>query len=130
MKKFILMFLAICLSISFLCMPTTFAGSLNGIVGLECAFPTLYTGLVKTGILPLEKLIALMADNPRARFALGGLDVTEKEYTVWDLSAQYRINPETFATMGRSTPFAGMEVFGRCIATVYDGKCVWNASEQ
>ena len=103
-----------------------FAGSLNGIVGLECAFPTLYTGLVKTGILTLEKLIALMSDHPRNRFALGGLDVTENEYTVWDLSAVSRVNPGAFATMGRSTPFEGMEVYGRCIATVYGGECVWS----
>ena len=106
-----------------------FAGSLNGIVGLECAFPTLYTGLVKTGILTLEKLIALMSDNPRTRFALGGLDVTENEYTVWDLSAVSRVNPGAFATMGRSTPFEGMEVYGRCIATVYGGECVYTADK-
>ena len=106
-----------------------FAGSLNGIVGLECAFPTLYTGLVKTGILTLEKLIALMSDNPRKRFALGGLDVTENEYTVWDLSAVSRVNPGAFATMGRSTPFEGMEVYGRCIATVYGGECVYTADK-
>ena len=85
-----------------------FAGSLNGIVGLECAFPTLYTGLVKTGILPLERLIALMSDNPRKRFALGGGEITDGEYTVWDLGAEYSIHPEEFLTMGRSTPFAGM----------------------
>ena len=107
-----------------------FAGSMNGIVGLECAFPTLYTGLVKTGILTLEKLIALMSDNPRKRFALGGLDVTENEYTVWDLSAKYCVDPDTFLTMGRSTPFAGMEVFGRCIATVYNGQCVYSANQK
>ncbi|MBR5221224.1 MAG: dihydroorotase [Clostridia bacterium] len=106
-----------------------FAGSLNGIVGLECAFPTLYTGLVKTGVLTLEKLIALMSDNPRNRFALGGLDVTENEYTVWDLSAVSRVNPGAFATMGRSTPFEGMEVYGRCIATVYSGECVYTADK-
>ena len=106
-----------------------FAGSMNGIVGLECAFPTLYTGLVKTGILTLEKLIALMSDHPRNRFALGGLDVTENEYTVWDLSAVSRVNPGAFATMGRSTPFEGMEVYGRCIATVYGGECVYTADK-
>ena len=106
-----------------------FAGSLNGIVGLECAFQTLYTGLVKTGVLTLEKLIALMSDNPRTRFALGGLDVTENEYTVWDLSAVSRVNPGAFATMGRSTPFEGMEVYGRCIATVYGGECVYTADK-
>ena len=106
-----------------------FAGSLNGIVGLECAFPTLYTGLVKTGILTLEKLIALMSDHPRKRFALGGFDVTENEYTVWDLSAVSRVNPGAFATMGRSTPFEGMEVYGRCIATVYGGECVYTADK-
>ena len=106
-----------------------FAGSLNGIVGLECAFPTLYTGLVRTGILTLEKLFALMSDHPRNRFALGGLDLTENEYTVWDLSAVSRVNPGAFATMGRSTPFEGMEVYGRCIATVYGGECVYTADK-
>ena len=105
-----------------------FAGSLNGIVGLECAFPTLYTGLVKPGILTLEHLIALMSDNPKKRFGLGAIGVSEEEYTVWDLSAQYRVDAQTFCTMGRSTPFDGMEVFGKCIATVYGGKCVWNAA--
>ena len=106
-----------------------FAGSLNGIVGLECAFPTLYTGLVRTGVLPLEKLVALMSENPRKRFALGGAEVTENEYTVWDLSAVSRVAPETFLTMGRSTPFEGMEVYGRCIATVYNGECVYAADK-
>ncbi|MBO5649750.1 MAG: dihydroorotase, partial [Clostridia bacterium] len=68
-----------------------FSGSLNGIVGLECAFPTLYTGLVRTGILPLERLIALMSDNPITRFGLGTVGVTPDAYAVWDLNAEYEI---------------------------------------
>ena len=83
---------------------------------------------MKTGILPLERLIALMSDNPRKRFALGGGEITDGEYTVWDLGAEYSIHPEEFLTMGRSTPFDGTRVFGRCIATVYNGQCVYSAN--
>ena len=106
-----------------------FSGSLNGIVGLECAFPTLYTGLVRTGILPLERLIALMSDNPITRFGLGTVGVTPDAYAVWDLNAEYEIDPDSFHTLGRSTPFAGNYVFGRCIATVYGGKCVYTVGQ-
>ncbi len=102
-----------------------FAGSLNGIVGLECAFPVLYTGLVKPGILPLAQLIAKMSDQPRARFSLGS-GVLEKYYTVWALDRQSVIDPKAFLSMGRSTPFAGWTVWGQCIQTIYGGNIVWN----
>ena len=96
-----------------------------GIVGLETAFPVLYTKLVLPGILSLEKLIDLLAYSPRARFGipLGG------GYSVWDLGAEYRIDPRDFLSKGRATPFEGWEVRGKCLKTVYRGKTVWNASE-
>ncbi|MBQ2248746.1 MAG: dihydroorotase, partial [Clostridia bacterium] len=77
------------------------AGSAMGVVGLETAFPALYTGLVRTGILPLEKLIACLSDNPRRRFGfpLG------RDFSVWDLSTAEKVDPNTFLSMGRSTPF-------------------------
>lgn len=95
--------------------------SLMGVVGLETAFPVLYTGLVKTGILPLETLVQRMSVAPRARFGLPqGAD-----YSIWDLDASYSIDPAEFQTMGRATPFAGETVFGRCKATIVGGVLAW-----
>ena len=97
-------------------------GSAFGIVGLECAFPVLYTGLVRTGILTLEQLIDKMAVSPRRRF---GIPLREDDRTEWDLEARYTVNPEDFLSMGRATPFAGTEVYGRCLKTVHNGKTVY-----
>ena len=98
------------------------AGSAFGVVGLECAFPVLYTGLVKTGILTLERLIGLMAIRPRERF---GIPLREGDRCEWDLEAEYGIDPETFLSKGRATPFAGRRVYGRCVRTQHDGKTVF-----
>ena len=94
-----------------------------GIVGIETAFPLLYTYLVKPGILSLERLIELLTVNPRKRFGIPcGVD-----FTVWDLNALSRIDPNEFLSMGKATPFAGWEVSGKCMATVCDGKTVYKA---
>ena len=100
------------------------AGSAFGVVGLECAFPVLYTGLVKTGILPLERLVSLMAVVPRERF---GIPLREDDWTEWDPEAQYEIDPEEFESRGRATPFAGQRVYGRCMRTVHAGREVYKA---
>ncbi len=100
------------------------AGSAMGVVGIETAFATAYTGLVKTGIITLEKLIQLLSDNPRKRF---GLPV--KGYTVWDLNQEYEVDPEEFLSKGRATPFAGEKVFGKCLLTVCGDKVVYNSVE-
>ena len=92
-----------------------------GIVGLETAFPLLYTYLVKPGVISLEKLIELMSVNPAKRF---GIDMAG-DYTVWDLESKYRIDPEEFLSMGRATPFEGTEVFGKCMLTQTGGKIVY-----
>ena len=94
-----------------------------GIVGIETAFPILYTCLVKPGILSLNKLLELLCVNPRRRFGLPlGTD-----YSIWDLNAAYPIDPEDFLSKGRATPFAGWQVSGKCIATICDGKLVYAA---
>ena len=96
-----------------------------GIVGIETAFPILYTYLVKPGILSLDKLLALLCVNPRRRFGLPlGTD-----YSVWNLNTAYAIDPENFLSKGRATPFTGWQVNGKCIATVCDGKLVYAAPE-
>ena len=96
-------------------------GSAFGIVGLETAFPTLYTHLVRPGILSMEQLVKLLCDNPRKRFGIPmGLD-----FSLWALDKKYTVNPEEFLSLGKATPFTGSEVYGRCILTVCDGKIVW-----
>lgn len=101
--------------------------SLNGIVGIETAFPVLYTKLVKENIITLEKLIELMSKNPNKRFfEENTLNIGDKaNFTVFDLDEKYTINPDEFLSMGKSSPFDGLEVYGRCKMTVSNGKIVW-----
>ena len=106
--------------------------SLMGVVGLETAFPVVYTKLCQTGIVPLSRLIAMLTTAPQKRFALGAGEIQvggRADLTVWDLERSYTVDPERFATMGRATPFAGWTVMGKCMATVADGKRVWDESE-
>ncbi len=98
-------------------------GSLMGVVGLETAFPILYTELVKKGVITLEKLIELMSINPQKRFFPNENGVN---LCVYDLNCEYDINPENFLSKGTSTPFKGNRVFGKCKMTISDGKIVYN----
>ena len=100
--------------------------SLMGVVGLETAFPVLYTELVTKNIITLERLVELMSFKPKERF---GID-TNNDFAVFDISEAYKIDPENFLSMGRATPFAGREVFGRCLLTVHNGKVVYKAEER
>ena len=93
-----------------------------GIVGLETAFPILYTHLVKPGIMTMETLMDRMVYAPRKRF---GIPLREDDYSVWDLNAEYTIDPADFASKGKATPFAGWKVFGKCLKTVCGGKTVF-----
>lgn len=97
--------------------------SLMGVVGLETAFPVLYTELVTKNIITLDRLVELMSFKPKERF---GID-TNNDFAVFDISEAYKIDPEDFLSMGRATPFAGREVFGRCLLTVHNGKVVYKA---
>lgn len=100
------------------------AGSLMGVVGLETAFPVLYTHLVRTGLLSLDRLVHLMSHHPRKRFKLPE-DDSQDSFALWDLNTTYSIDPRQFQSMGRATPFDGMSVYGRCILTVHNGNIVW-----
>lgn len=94
-----------------------------GVVGIETAFPILYTYLVKPGILTMDRLVQLLCVNPRKRFSLPlGCD-----YSIWDLEASYAIDPKDFLSQGKATPFAGWQVNGKCMATVCGGKLVYQA---
>ena len=94
-----------------------------GIVGIETAFQILYTYLVEPGTLSLEKLMDLLVVNPRKRFNIPlGCD-----FTVWDLAEESTVDPAQFLSMGKATPFTGWKVKGKCVATVCDGKLVYNS---
>ena len=102
--------------------------SAMGIVGLETAFPLLYTYLVEgQKLLTLPQLVRLMHDNPAARFGIGSpLEVGQPaDLTVFDLNTVSEIDPETFLSMGHSTPFTGWKVQGRCKLTMVGGDVVW-----
>ena len=94
------------------------AGSLMGVVGLECAFPVLYTGLVETGKLSLETLVERMSLAPARRFGIDNRDC----YAIFDLHAQEIIDPERFQSKGRATPFAGWNVHAAHVGTIYRGE--------
>ena len=92
-----------------------------GVVGIETAFPILYTHLVKPGIVTMERLMELLVTNPRERFRIPlGCD-----YSIWDLEAEYPIDSRQFVSLGKATPFEGWVVQGRCMATVCDDKVVY-----
>lgn len=102
-------------------------GSLMGVVGLETAFPLLYTYLVQKGELTLQRLTDALCTAPRRRFALGEAwqEHMPADFTVFDLNDTYEIDPDTFLSMGHSTPFAGWTVQGRCVLTVAGGKIAY-----
>ena len=94
-----------------------------GVVGIETAFPILYTYLVKPGILSMDRLVELLVVGPRKRFGISlGCD-----YSIWDLDAEYTVDPDEFLSMGKASPFSGWKVCGKCMATVCDGKIVYNS---
>ena len=96
------------------------AGSPFGIVGIETAFPLLYTYLVRTGIISMEKLMELLVVNPRKRFGIP----LGNEFSIWSMEKTV-VDPEDFLSKGKATPFAGWEIFGKCLLTVYNGNIVF-----
>ncbi len=104
-------------------------GSAFGITGLETAFPMLWTGLVEPGIISRERLIELMSTAPAGRFGIDcGIEVGRPaSLAVFDTKSSYTIDPDTFVSQGKSTPFAGREVRGRCVLNICKGREVWRA---
>ncbi len=101
--------------------------SLMGVVGIETSFAVMYTYFVKTGVISLEKLVALMHDNPMKRFGIGSqIKVGEKcDFTVFNVGEKYTVKGKELLTMGNYTPFEGKEVYGKCLLTMYDGKIAY-----
>ena len=95
--------------------------SLMGVVGIETAFPVIYTELVKTGIISLAEAVKLLSEKPRERFGI----TTDPGFTIFKLDEEYEINPDDFISKGKSSPFIGKRVYGKCLATVYEGRQVY-----
>ena len=91
-----------------------------GIVGIETAFPVIYTHLVKTGIISKQRLVELLCDNPRRRFSL-----PQSGFSIWKLDEEFTVDPNKFLSLGRATPFEGQKLFGKCVATVCNGKVAY-----
>lgn len=96
-------------------------GSAFGIVGLETAFPVLYTRLVRTGVINLETLLERMSAAPRQRFGIP----QAADFSIWNLERAFTVRPEEFVSMGKASPYIGEQLFGVCIATVCGGQPVW-----
>ena len=96
-----------------------------GVVGLETAFPIMYTYLVKPGVMTMEQLLEVMVYAPRKRFNIP----LGSDFSIWDLEKEYTVDPADFVSMGKASPFTGWNVQGECVATVCDGKIVWKKSE-
>ena len=96
-----------------------------GVVGIETAFPICYTYLVKTGIITMDRMMQLLVFNARKRFDIP----LGKDFSLWDLDAEYAIDPAEFVSMGKATPFQGWKVHGKCLLTVCDGNIVYKSSD-
>ena len=108
------------------------AGSAMGVAGLETSFAVIYTKLVMAGIISPERMIKLMAEAPRRIFALGGgLAAGEKaDIAVFDLDNEFTVDPATFLSKGRSTPFEGWRLHGQTILTLVDGRTAYRDDEK
>lgn len=96
-------------------------GSVFGVVGLETSFAVMYTHFVKTGLMNIEKLIEIMSTNPRNIFSVKN----DVGFTVFDISKEFTVNPEEFLSKGRSTPFNGCKLYGKCVLTVVNDKIIY-----
>ena len=105
--------------------------SIFALAGIETSFAICYTHLVRKGVITIEKLIALMSENPRRIFRLGGaMRVGERaDIAVFDTTKSYKIDTNDFLSMGKATPFEGEEVYGECVLTLFNGKKVWNENK-
>ncbi len=101
--------------------------SAMGVVGLETSFAVIYTHLVRKGVISLEKAIDVMAEAPRRIFGLGGglMEGEKADVAVFDLAAEWNVEPEKFLSKGHATPFEGWHLWGECCLTMVDGEIVY-----
>lgn len=104
--------------------------ALNGVVGLETSFAMSYTFLVKTGILTAMELIDKMSCRPAEILGIdrGNIEVGKTaDLAIIDIDEEYEINSEDFASKGKNSPFLGMQVYGKILYTLVNGRIVYAA---
>ena len=101
--------------------------SAMGVVGIETSFAVIYTKLVKAGVISLEKAVDVLAEAPRRIFNLGGglQEGEAADIAVFDLEKEFTVDPSTFLSKGRSTPFEGWQLQGECCLTLVDGRVAY-----
>lgn len=101
--------------------------SAMGVVGIETSFAVIYTKLVKAGVISLEKAVDVLAEAPRRIFNLGGglQEGEAADIAVFDLEKSFEVDPSTFLSKGRSTPFEGWQLQGECCLTLVDGRVAY-----
>ena len=101
--------------------------SAMGVVGIETSFAVIYTKLVKAGVISLEKAVDVLAEAPRRIFNLGGglQEGEAADIAVFDLEKEFIVDPSTFLSKGRSTPFEGWQLQGECCLTLVDGRVAY-----
>ena len=106
--------------------------SAMGVVGLETAFAAVYTTMVASGLMPFERLIEAMALTPRKLLGLPEVEVTDfgnpLNFVAVDLNEKFIVNPETFKSMGKATPYEGLILQGKIKMTIYNGNLVYEES--
>jgi len=107
-----------------------FAKSAFGITGIETSFPLMYSRLVKTGIITLEKLLQLMTENPAEIFkipATGAIKLGQNaDFTIINLDDEYEIKAADFLSKGKNSPFIGQNVYGEVEQTYVNGACIYS----
>jgi len=101
-----------------------------GIVGLETAVPLCLDRLVAGRVVGLSRLVELLSTNPARVLGLPGGTLapgSPADVTILDLEARRRVDPSTFASKSRNTPFGGLTLRGWPAMTIVGGKVVWQA---
>ena len=93
-----------------------------GIVGIETAFPAMYTHFVKTGLLSIDRLEELLAIAPRKRF---GLPIEDAGFSIWSIDEEFTVDPNEFISLGKATTFTGLKMYGKNMLTYHRGKVVF-----
>lgn len=101
--------------------------SAMGISGLETAFPVLYTYLVMSGKVSLQRILEALTSSPRKAFGLPPVleEGAAADIAIIDTRTEFTIDSSRFLSQGHSTPFEGKRVQGKVLMTLKDGVAVW-----
>ena len=107
-----------------------YASAPNGVLGLETAVPLTLSELVHENILTIDQAIAKLSSNPSRILGLDGgalQEGSQADLTILDLQQELTVDPETFQSKSRNSPFGGRKLRGKAIMTIVEGSVVWEA---